>query len=178
VSGTVSEVKDYGTLLDVDDDDDVVGFVVTAQAATIGAPATGAAVRGRVLDVNRKDGIVDIGVRPPLLAAAAAAAKKKTKLPKVGAAVTGEVELVKGEYVVVSLPAHGGAIGFLQVHQYNARAPGPLDGAFAVGQALPLLVRELPSEETDGRLLLVTQPVRSLALARLVACCLCAVAVL
>jgi rRNA biogenesis protein RRP5 len=179
VSATVSEVKDYGTLLDVSDDDDVVGFVVTAQAATVGAPGPGAPVRGRVLDVNRKDGIVDVGVRPQLLAAAAAVKAKKTKSLKPGAAVTGEVELVKGEYVVVSLPAHGGVIGFLQVHEYNARAAGPLDGAFAVGQALPLLVRELPSEETDGRLLLVRQPVRAYWPA---ACCIawhgCAVRVL
>jgi hypothetical protein len=54
VAATVSEVKDYGTVLDITDDDDVVGFVVSAQAAAAGAPAPGAAVRGRVLDVNRK----------------------------------------------------------------------------------------------------------------------------
>ncbi len=68
--------------------------------------------------------------------------------------VSAEVELVKAEYIVVSLPAHGGAIGFVQVHEYNARAKEPLEAHYAPGQALEVVVKELASADTDGRLLL------------------------
>jgi rRNA biogenesis protein RRP5 len=156
LDATVAEVKPYGTVLDIAGDEAAVGFVLPAQAsgASGGAPAAGAPVRGVVLDVNRREGVVDVGLRAELLPAKGS----KAKAPKPGASVTAVVELVKPDYLVCSLPKHGAAVAYLQLGSFNARPDAAADAAYSVGQSLSAVVAEAPSDATGGRMLLLAAP--------------------
>ena len=157
LDATVAEVKPYGTVLDIEGDEAAVGFVLPAQAsgAPGGAPAAGASVRGVVLDVNRREGVVDVGLRAELLPAKGSS---KAKAPKRGAALTAVVELVKPDYLVCSLPKHGAAVAYLQLGSFNARPDAAADAAYTVGQSLSAMVAETPSDATGGRMLLLPAP--------------------
>jgi rRNA biogenesis protein RRP5 len=176
--GEVSEERVYGLVCDLAAHPDVVGLAAPHQAPAEGAPAPGAPVRAAVLDVSRRDGVVDLSLRPELVARAEAAAAaagaeaapakrwrgaKAADAPtapplEVGAAVRVVVELVKPEegYCVVSLP-EGGAPGgpflaFLPTADLNLqRSAAP---ARAPGDAVAAVVAALPSAATGGRLLL------------------------
>lgn len=157
VEATLAQMKPpFGAVLDLDGDDDAVGLVLTAHLQAVGMPGVGARVRGVVLDVNRAEGIVDLGLRPELLASSDRAAKTKSKKKSaaapalaLGAVVEAEVELVKGEYLVVSLPAHARRIAFVQTRALGeppAVGAAALDARFSVGQQLRCRVAEGGSE--------------------------------
>ncbi len=181
--GEVSEERAYGLVCDLAAHPDVVGLAAPHQAPAAGAPAPGAPapgapVRAAVLDVSRRDGVVDLSLRPELVARAEAAAAaaggeaapakrrrgaKAADAPaapplEVGAAVRVVVELVKPEegYCVVSLPEGGSPGGpflaFLPTADLNLqRSAAP---ARAPGDAVSAVVAALPSAATGGRLLL------------------------
>ena len=103
----VHSVKEYGTLCDMAAHADVVGLAAPHQVPSDVARAEGDAVRGVVLDVNKRDGIVDLSLLPPLVAraeaAAAAAAGEEGKAPKKkrakAAAAAGPAPVAAGEEV-------------------------------------------------------------------------------
>ncbi len=59
------------------------------------------------------------------------------------------VELAKDEYAVLSLPQHGGALGYAAAADCNAAAAGARARA-APGQALAAVVAALPGPETGA----------------------------
>lgn len=147
VSGQVHEIKEYGIICDVDAHPDVVGLVAFHQAPSP-APAPGSPFKAIVMDVNKKDGIIDLS----LLLQESQTAKKKTKnsrsgrKPKDGDVQLGQVlngckvELVSAEegYCVVSMP--NGSFGFLAAEDMSAlhsiltgslRLPSPGDSVDA-----------------------------------------------
>ena len=128
----------------MDDNDDVVGFAMHNGTA----PSAGAKVKARVLDVQAKEGVVDLSLRPEL---SAAKGKKKTCLV-VGSAFEATVELVKTEYLVASLSDPGRTVGFAPRHHINAQSAGV--APFEVGQKLSVEVAQPPGPETGGRLIL------------------------
>jgi rRNA biogenesis protein RRP5 len=74
VSGEVHGVKDYGVLCDMAAHPDVVGLAAPHQVPAGVAAAEGAPARGVVLDLSKKDGIVDLSLNPALVARAEEAA--------------------------------------------------------------------------------------------------------
>ncbi|PRW20900.1 RRP5-like protein [Chlorella sorokiniana] len=101
VPGEVHAAKDYGLLCDLAAHEDVVGLAATHQVPAGASQEPGTTVQAVVLDVNKKDGIVDLSLQTALLqraqaaAAAAAAAEqqqqqqpKKKQKQKKGAAAT------------------------------------------------------------------------------------------
>ncbi|KAK9832620.1 hypothetical protein WJX81_004603 [Elliptochloris bilobata] len=151
VGGTVHDVRDYGVLCDLEGHPDIVALVSPGQAE--GSTVPGTAVRGRVLDVNKKDGIVDLSLLARLAAAKKGKAAKATAEFAVGARVPACVELAKDDYAVVSLPQHGAALGYAATADFNSAAPDARP-RFSAGQALTAVVAALPGPATGGRLLL------------------------
>ena len=187
IKGVVHGVREYGVLVDMPDvDPDAVGLVAFHQLPTATAndgdepshPDEGDTIVGRVLDVSRREGIVDIGARPSLTGAKAgkkggaikpptAAELKKRKTAQaaaheleVGSKVTAEVELVKPEYAVLSLPEHGGAVAYASVHLLNRRFDEDEVEAerFHVGKKLTAFVAGNAASGSPGGRLLLTVP--------------------
>ena len=145
-------IKPYGVLAEAAEDDDAVCLLANAQTPatsslrsqpskksksksktgteTENAIAVGDALDVVVLDVDRREGVVDVGARAGLLSGLRKDGekddkknkKKKTSSssPALGAEVAATLELVKPEYVVVSLPEHGNAIGYCATRAFNA----------------------------------------------------------
>ena len=66
--------------------------------------------------------------------------------------VTAVVELVKDDYVVLSLPKYNQTLGFAAVTDYNLQNQEGRMG-FALGQQLQARVSALPSKDTSDALL-------------------------
>ena len=163
--------------------DDVAVIASEEDAAEAGVEE-GQPIAGRVLDVSRREGVVDIGARPALVtgvvvdaaggkggnkkgskaattkAPTAAALKKRRaaaaaagKLP-VGTKVIAEVELVKPEYAVLSLPDHGGAVGYAPVHHLNRRYADPAERFQPLQRVHAVVAGNAASGSPGGRLLL------------------------
>eukprot|EP00873_Tetraselmis_striata_P024001 jgi/Tetstr1/444265/TSEL_032157.t1 len=150
VDGQVHELKDYGVVCDLNGHEDLLGLVAHHQAADELTP--GQQIAGRVLDVNKQDGILDLTLKPKLCKQPKKAAKAAKALP-LGEKVEGVVELIKPDYVVVSLPDAHGALGFVPAKDYNLHL---IDAHkhFSLGQKLSATVSCQASPETGGRLLL------------------------
>ena len=139
IAATVRASREYGVLVDMPDvDPDAVGLVAFHQlpgGAADGpgdAPEEGTVLRGVVLDVSRREGVVDVAARPGLNPAepprrtkskkkSTTAAKSDASALAVGAEVEAIVELVKPEYAVVTLPEHGDAVGYAPTRSLNDR---------------------------------------------------------
>lgn len=65
VRGEIQDVKEYGVIVNLEENSEVVGFATHYQAMGVGT--VGEKVEGRVLDVGVSDGIVDISLRKELL---------------------------------------------------------------------------------------------------------------
>ena len=155
---SVNETKDYGVLMDVPIDSNVVGLVTPHQIPVDTTFTAGDEVKGYVLDVSRREGVVDIGMRDGLgkFKRNKTSSGKSLKKLKVGDQVSAEVELIKAEYVALSLPEHNGLIGFAPVHHLNLRYEDASE-RFTPTQCVKAVIAQLPEGEM-GRLLL-TVPV-------------------
>ena len=179
VACTIAQVKPSMGVLDLEGDDDAVGLTLGPHLQEAGNPGVGEAVTGIVLGCNASEGLVDIGIRPQLVqpAAAQAGGKRKAKAKSAsvadlaaGEAVRAEVELVKRDYLVVSLPDHGRSIALLQVRALGEchTTPGAagLDDTFAVGQALRCVAAGPLGTAGDDVQLLTLEPGRGGGAAR------------
>ncbi|GLI68751.1 hypothetical protein VaNZ11_013243 [Volvox africanus] len=157
VTARVHEVKEYGILCDIDDHPDVVGLVPSSHVGELGSsPALGSQLRGRVLDVVRHQGLVEISLKPDMLEAARgkAAAKNALKTLKHGDSVEAVVEGMRpGEYLILSLPQHASLLAYAAVTDYNTPRPDLVPRTFSIGQRVIATVAVLPSEAPGGRLL-------------------------
>ena len=128
LSVVASATKPYGVLAEAAEDDDAVCLLANAQMPTNEGSKKprpvkeGDALDVVVLDVDRREGVVDVGARSGLLASVAKKKKKKKteEGPALGAEVAAVIELVKPEYVVASLPEFGGTIAFCATRAFNA----------------------------------------------------------
>jgi rRNA biogenesis protein RRP5 len=162
VKGAVDEIKDYGAILSLSQD--VTGFVATAHFDK--QPVVKAQVEARVLDISRAKNIVDVSMKSELLDASvpsdqtaaitdanksAKKAKKATESLRVGDSVSVVVQLVKQDYVVLTLPRHRQAVAFAMAYGLNLRTHSHT--LFAVGQEYTATVARVPSA---GQRLLVS----------------------
>jgi len=81
--------------------------------------------------------------------------KREAKELKVHESVTATVEIVKDDYLVVSLPECGYAIGYVAVTDYNTQRLHKKQ--FSHGETVTATIMALPSDETTGRLLLLLE---------------------
>jgi hypothetical protein len=64
IEGSINETKDYGVLIDIDEDENAVGLVSPHQvpeSVEIEEFTPETRLSGRVLDVSRREGVIDIG---------------------------------------------------------------------------------------------------------------------
>eukprot|EP00850_Spirogloea_muscicola_P013563 SM000092S24531 [mRNA] locus=s92:547777:562774:- [translate_table: standard] len=157
VAGEVQDVKDYGVIVNLPSHADVVAFVTHYQAGR--KVDIGQKVQGVILDISKVDGVVDISMRAELVSAAGRHVKKAGKKRKmvrsarqaniaVNEKLEAVVELVKDDYLVLTLPEHNNAVGFAATRDYNQAVLDP-------HQALVAKVGCLPQKATGGRLLLL-----------------------
>ena len=146
VEGTVKQVTDFGVVLDV-----AHGFSAFAVADHVAGVATkaGQTVRAVVLDVDLGKLIVDVSLRPELVEqrqsrTATATAKA---LAALGDDVEATVQLVKRQYIVASLPAHGHAI--VTVATGELGASDALRRLFQVDMPLHVHVHQAPTKSAS-----------------------------
>ncbi|KAL2653093.1 hypothetical protein R1flu_021221 [Riccia fluitans] len=164
VDGEIQDVKDYGVIMNLFNHQDIVGFIAHYQLG--GSVDVGAKVRARILDIVKADGIIDLSIRQEIFSPEESDSpdviKNTTKKRKsgdkasvaVGQKVAAVVELVKEEYLVLSLPDYGNWIGFASTRDYNVRQEDS-HKEFKHGQRLSVSIQFLPDESTGGRLLLL-----------------------
>ena len=154
VEGEVHELKEYGVVCDLRGHPDLLGLVAPHQQGGLGeAPSVGQHTKGRLLDVNKRDGILDLSSKAELCKAPKKAIAKAVAGLSAGEAVEGVVELVKDSYIVASIPKLHHALGFLSAKDYNLQIVDA-HKRFAAGQKVSATVAALPAASSGGRLLL------------------------
>lgn len=164
VEGRVHETKDFGVVISFEKYSDIFGFITQYQ---LGGKTleTGSTVRAIVLDVSKSERLVDLSLKPEFVersqrdACVAAVAKKKRKREskefKVHETVNAVVEIVKEDYLVVSLPEHNFSTGYAAVTDYNMQRLQRKQ--FSNGEKVVATIMALPSDLTAGRLLLLLE---------------------
>ncbi|KAJ7975951.1 rRNA biogenesis protein rrp5 [Quillaja saponaria] len=165
VDGKIEEVKDIGVVIGFKKYNDVFGFVTHYQLGGI-VMETGSTIQAVVLDVDRAERLVDLSLRPEFVngskEGSSVTQKKKRKNSalkdlEVFQSVNATVEIVRENYLVLSIPEYNYAIGYASVYDYNTqRLP---QRQFLDGQSVIATVMALPCPETSGRLLLLLNEV-------------------
>eukprot|EP00698_Gefionella_okellyi_P024672 TRINITY_DN8771_c0_g1_i1.p1 TRINITY_DN8771_c0_g1~~TRINITY_DN8771_c0_g1_i1.p1 ORF type:complete len:1836 (-),score=578.71 TRINITY_DN8771_c0_g1_i1:2327-7834(-) len=149
VQATVDDVKDFGVFMTIPPA--ATGFAIDHQLGGAKLSA-GQVVRGRVLDVDKARLIVDLTLRDSLIKAATQQPAKKTPALSLKAEVDCVIELVKNNYLALSLAAYPQHIGFAAVGSFNLRRDA--FATYTIGSAVKATVTQLPSADNDSRLLL------------------------
>ncbi|KAJ8448113.1 hypothetical protein Cgig2_031837 [Carnegiea gigantea] len=163
VEGRVHEAKDVGVVISFEKYADIFGFITQYQ---VGGKSleNGATIRAVVLDVAKTEHMVDLSLKPEFLKRSdkdsrTPVSKKKRKREakelKVHESVTARVEMVKEDYLVVSLPECDYAIGYTAATDYNTQRLHKKQ--FAHGETVIATIMALPSDKTAGRLLLLLE---------------------
>ena len=158
IEGSINETKDYGILIDIDEDENAVGLVSPHQvpeSVEIEDFTTETRLLGKVLDVSRREGVIDIGKVNMMNNTKSKKKKKKVKSTstalkklKVGEATEAIVELIKAQYVILSLPKYSDAIGYAPVHYCNVRLNDASE-RFEVNQRVNVVIAQLPSSSSN-----------------------------
>ncbi|TKY53223.1 RRP5-like protein [Spatholobus suberectus] len=164
--GKVEDVKDVGLVISFEKYNDVFGFITNYQlAGTI--LESGSVVEALVLDVAKAERLVDLTLKPEFINRSKESSISRTNKKKrrkealkdlvLHQTVNTVVEIVKENYMVVSIPENDYTIGYASVSDYNTqRFPRK---QYLNGQSVVATVMALPSPETSGRLLLLLNEV-------------------
>ncbi|KAL9264679.1 rRNA biogenesis protein RRP5-like protein [Drosera capensis] len=142
VDGKIQKAKDVGVVVSFEGCTSVFGFITQYQ---LGGKTVevGSSVRAMVLDISNAERVVDLSLKLEFVERLAnndsevqSSKKKRKKVSpkdlKVHATVNAIVEIVKEEYLVLSLPDHDYAIGYAAVSDYNIQ--NLTHGQFSSGQ--------------------------------------------
>ncbi|KAL2326887.1 hypothetical protein Fmac_020314 [Flemingia macrophylla] len=160
--GKVEDVKDVGLVISFRKYNDVFGFITNYQLAGASLEA-GSVVEALVLDVAKTERLVDLSLKPEFINKSKESSithinkkKRRREASKdlvLHQTVNAVVEVVKENYLVVSIPESDHTIGYASVSDYNTqRFPHK---PYLNGQSVIATVMALPSPETSGRLLLL-----------------------
>lgn len=163
VEGEIQERKEFGAVINFREYGDVVGFIAHHQMGGKDLD-TGAVVRALVLDLSKADSIVDLSLKPELVSSVCEDGLERLSFKKkrrrvlckdleLHQSVNAVVEIVKDNYLVLSIPDHNHAIGFASIFDYNTQKL-PIKH-FVNGQSVVATIESLPSPSTAGRLLLL-----------------------
>lgn len=166
VKGKVEDVKDVGLVISFEKYNDVFGFITNYQLAGTSLES-GSVVEALVLDVAKAERLVDLTLKPEFInrskESSISHSNKKKRLREASKdlvlyqTVNAVVEIVKENYLVVSIPENDYTIGYASVSDYNTqRFPHK---QYLNGQSVLATVMALPSSETLGRLLLLLNEV-------------------
>ncbi|CAO2824133.1 unnamed protein product [Amaranthus hypochondriacus] len=162
VEGRIDEAKDFGVAISFEKYGDVFGFISQHQldGRTL---EIGSTVRAVILDVAKSERLIDLSLKPQLVekserdASVTVVSKKKRKRGskdfKLHETVNAVVELIKEDYLVVSLPERDYAIGYAAITDYNMQRLQRKQ--FSIGQTILATIVALPNDSTSGRLLLL-----------------------
>ncbi|KAL9228093.1 hypothetical protein vseg_003707 [Gypsophila vaccaria] len=156
VEGKINEAKDVGVVVSFDKYSDVFGFITEHQ---LGGKTLeiGSTVKAVVLDIAKSGRLVDLSLKPDFIVTPVSKKKRRREVKemKVHARVNAVVEIVKEEYLVVSLPEHNFAIGYTAVTDYNTQKLQ--QRRFSSGENIVANIMALPSESTGNRMLLLLE---------------------
>ncbi|KAJ8544824.1 hypothetical protein K7X08_017407 [Anisodus acutangulus] len=166
VKGKVHEIKEFGVVVSFQKYDDVFGFISHYQLSGIPVE-TGSSIRTAVLDVSKIERLVDLSLKPAFVNKSKKEitnnqAQKKRKREALGElevnqTVNAVVEIVKENYLVVSLPSYNNTLAYASRADYNTQnLPSK---SFANGESAIAIVMALPSPSTSGRLLLLLKSI-------------------
>lgn len=167
IEGKIQESKEFGVVVSFEKHNDVFGFVSHHQLGGAMVKA-GANVRAAVLDVAKTERLVDLSLKLEFLdksrdkSSNSLTHKKKRKGEmskdlEVHQTVNAVVEIVKENYLVLSIPEHNYAIGYASVSDYNTQKISQKQ--FLNGQSVSATVMALPTPSTAGRLLLLLKSI-------------------
>ncbi|KAJ0242497.1 S1 domain-containing protein [Hirschfeldia incana] len=166
IKGTVQEKNDLGLVVNFDNINNVLGFIPNHHLGGTSLE-DGSAVQAVVLDISRAERLVDLSLKPELINSSTkdvsnSQSKKKRKKGiskelEVHQRVSAVVEIVKEQYLVLSIPEHNYIIGFAAVSDYNTQKL-PVK-QFSTGQSVAASVEALQNPLTFGRLLLLLDSV-------------------
>ncbi|CAL9060989.1 unnamed protein product [Musa banksii] len=155
VEGEIQEIKELGVVLGFKNHHDVVGFVAHHQLGCVNVEL-GSVVTALVLDIAKLDGLVDLSLKPELVGSVSAKDTKKKRRRNISVdlklyqTVKAVVEIVKENYLVLSVPEYKNAIGYASTTDYNIQKL-PCKH-FVNGQSVIATVGEISS---SGRLLFI-----------------------
>ncbi|URE17983.1 Suppressor of forked protein (Suf) [Musa troglodytarum] len=155
VEGEIQEIKELGVVLGFKNHHDVVGFVAHHQLGCVNVEL-GSVVTALVLDIAKLDGLVDLSLKPELVGSASTKDTKKKRRRntsvdlKLYQTVKAVVEIVKENYLVLSVPEYKNAIGYASTTDYNIQKLPRKH--FVNGQSVIATLGEISS---SGRLLFI-----------------------
>ncbi|KAG8367979.1 hypothetical protein BUALT_Bualt16G0128900 [Buddleja alternifolia] len=163
IEGKVHEIKDFGVVISFEKYNDVYGFISHYQLAGI-TVENNTVIRAAVLDVSKIERLVDLSLKPDFTnrskedSFTSQTPKKKRKREahkelEVNQIVNAIVEIVKENYLVLSLPAYNFTVGYASLADYNTQKLPRKQ--FVHGQSISATVMALPAPMTCGRLLLL-----------------------
>ncbi|PON46626.1 Polyribonucleotide nucleotidyltransferase [Parasponia andersonii] len=167
VEGKIQESKDIGVVVSFDKYNDVLGFITPYQlAGTI--VETGSSIRATVLDVSKTEHLVDLSLKTMFIDKCRAESsrsqshKKKRKREaskdlEVNQTVNAVIEIVKENYLVLSIPKYNCALGYASKSDYNSQKFPQKQ--FLNGESVVATVMALPTPSTAGRLLLLLKSI-------------------
>lgn len=163
VKATVLDMKSYGTVCTLENYPDLVGIIESSQLEN--PLEKGNVARAKILDANLSEGVVDLTTKGELLSQnkGRKSTKPKGKLtpgaqpvhPPIGSSLECKIELVKDDYLVVSLPTCSYLIGFVSTKDFNLQNVQSAK-RFQQGKVLSGTVSKHPSKDTGWRLVLST----------------------
>lgn len=159
IEGTVHAAKESGVIISFQKYNDVFGFITHHQlgGSTLDIGST---IKATILDVSKMDRLVDLSLKPEL-----GMENTHSRTPKkmrkrsahkdleVNQTVNAVVEIVKENYLVLSIPDAKYALGYASLSDYNTQAFHPKQ--FVNGQRVIASVMALPDSSTAERLLLL-----------------------
>nr|GMD47877.1 rRNA biogenesis protein RRP5 isoform X1 [Ipomoea batatas] len=171
VEGKVHEIKEFGVVVTFEKYDDVFGFISGCQLGGINVE-TGSTIQAAVIDVSKIEHLVDLSLKPEFVngskpqTANGKTQRKKRKREaqkdfEVNKSVNAVVEIVKENYLVLSIPACNYALGYASLNDFNTQNL-PVK-QFVNGQSVIATIMALPDSSTGGRLLLLLKAISEVA---------------
>ncbi|XP_019092187.1 PREDICTED: rRNA biogenesis protein RRP5-like [Camelina sativa] len=166
MKGTIQEQNELGVVVNFENINNVLGFIPLHHmgGATL---VPGSVVNAVVLDLSRAERLVDLSLRPELInnlnkEVSNSQSKKKRKRGiskelEVHQRVSAVVEIVKEQYLVLSIPEYDYTIGYASVSDYNTQKL-PVK-QFSTGQSVVASVEAVQNPLSSGRLLLLLDSV-------------------
>ncbi|KAL3625500.1 hypothetical protein CASFOL_030954 [Castilleja foliolosa] len=163
VEGKVHEIKDYGVVISFEEHNNVFGFISHYQLGGTSLESN-SVIRAAVLDVSKIERLVELSLKPEFINRAkeessrSKAHKKKRKREackdlELNQIVNATVEIVKENYLVLSLPAYNCTIAYASLSDYNTqKLPSK---HFTHGQSVSATIMALQTPATGGKLLLM-----------------------
>ncbi|XP_047328490.1 rRNA biogenesis protein RRP5 [Impatiens glandulifera] len=171
VEGRVIETNKLSVVISFEKHTNILGFITHHQldGSTL---IIGSSVKAAVLDISKSDYVVDLSMKQVFIGRYKEGKsnddsnRKKRKREvqrelKLHQKVNAVVEIVKENYLVLSIPEFNHVIGYASLYDYNTQKFAKKQ--FDIGQSLVVTVMEIPSSGISGRLLLFLQSMNEIS---------------